>query len=166
MTGSEGRVVVGVSPSLGGLQALRYAVAEAVRRRAPLVAVRAWYLNASMRGMDQPRWREEMAADAVHTLHRAFEDGLGGVPAEVDVTAVVVENRADLALLAAAGRRSDLLVLGGRNGWLMSWIVKHCLRGAACPVIVVPPPELARTASRRAAVRALLRDAEQYTGRT
>jgi len=46
---------------------------------------------------------------------------------------------------------------------LMSWIVKHCLRAAVCAVVVVPPPELARTRSRRAAVRALLRDAEEYT---
>jgi hypothetical protein len=45
MTTPEGRVVVGVSRSLAGLQALRYAVAEARRRVAPLVAVRAWYLN-------------------------------------------------------------------------------------------------------------------------
>jgi len=163
MTTSEGRVVVGVSPSLAGLAALRYAVAEAKRRGAPLVAVRAWYLNGSMRGMDEPRWREEMAAEAVRTLYGAFEDGLGGVPADVDVTAVVAENRADLALLAVADRRFDLLVLGGRSGWLMSWIVKHCLRAAVCAVAVVPPPELARTRSRRAAVRALLRDAEEYT---
>jgi nucleotide-binding universal stress UspA family protein len=165
MTTSEGRVVVGVSPSLGGLQALRYAVAEARRRGAPLVAVRAWYLRTAMFGPEEGQWREEMAAEAVHTLRSAFETAMGGVPAEVDVTAMVVGDRVDVALLAAAHRRSDVLVLGGRSGWPMSWIVKQCVRKANCAVVVVPPPELARTASRRVAVRALLRDVEQYTGR-
>jgi hypothetical protein len=156
-------VVVGVSPSLTGLQALRYAVDEAARRDVPLVAVRAWYLNASMRGLEEHRWREEMAADAVRTVHDAFDDAMGGVPAGMDVTAVVVGNRADLALLAVADGQDDVLVLGGRSGWPMSWIVKHCLRKARCVVTVVPPPELARTASRPAAVRTLLRDVDEYT---
>jgi nucleotide-binding universal stress UspA family protein len=166
MDTAEGRVVVGVSTSLAGIAALRFGVGEAIRRKAPLIAVRAGYLNASMRGPEMRQWRDEMAADAVRTVHYAFDDAMGAVPPEVAITMVTVENRADLALLAVADRTSDLLVLGGRSRRLMSWIVKHCLRKAGCTVVVVPPPELARTASRRAAVRVLLRDAEQYTSRT
>jgi hypothetical protein len=158
------RVVVGVSPSPAGLEALRFAVHEAERRIAPLYVVRAWHFNASMRGPEERRWRNEMAAEAVRVVYEAFNDAMGGMPADLDITAVTVENRADLALLAAADRPTDVLVLGGRPGWLMSWIVKHCLRKASCPVVVVPPPELARTARHRTVVRGLLRDAERYAG--
>jgi hypothetical protein len=156
------RVVVGVSPSPSGLEALRFAVHEADRRLASLCAVRAWYLNASMRGQEAPRWRTEMAAEAVRTVHEAFDDAMGGMPTDLDIEVVTVENRADLALMAAAGSSTDLLVLGGRSGWLMSWLVKRCLRRARCPVVVVPPPELARVARRWAAVRSLVREAERY----
>jgi hypothetical protein len=44
----DARVVVGVSQSLTGLQALRYGVAEARRRQVPLHAVRAWRLDMGM----------------------------------------------------------------------------------------------------------------------
>jgi nucleotide-binding universal stress UspA family protein len=159
------RVVVGVSPSPSGLEALRFALREAESRQAPLYAVRAWYLNASMRGPEEQQWRAGMAAEALRTVYEAFDDAMGGMPADFDIEVVTAENRADLALLAVAGSSTDLLVLGGRAGWLMSWIVKHCLRKARCPVVVVPPPALARAVRRWSTVRGLVRDAQRHAGR-
>jgi nucleotide-binding universal stress UspA family protein len=159
------RVVVGVSPSPSGMEALRFAVREADRRQAPLYAVRAWCLNASMRGPEVQQWRAGVAAAALRTVYEAFDDAMGGMPADFDIEVVTVQNRADLALMAVADSSTDLLVLGGRPGWLMSWIVKRCLRKARCPVVVVPPPDLARAARHWAAVRGLVRDAERHAGR-
>jgi hypothetical protein len=76
---------------------------------------------------------------------------------------VAAGERTDRALLRIAGRRDDLLVLGGRTGVRrMSWIVRSCVRLAVCPVTVVPPPELAGAADRRSALRTLLRDLERF----
>jgi hypothetical protein len=40
VSAGRGKVVVGISPSLSGLEALRFAIAEARRRQVPLAAVR------------------------------------------------------------------------------------------------------------------------------
>jgi nucleotide-binding universal stress UspA family protein len=156
------RVVVGVSPSPSGLEALRFAVREADGRLAPLHVVRAWCLSTSVYEPVARHRRTEAAAEALHTVYGAFDEAMGGMPADLDIEVATPENRADLALLAVAGRSTDVLVLGGRSGWPMSRIVKRCVRQARCPVVVVPPPELARAARQRAAVRGLVRDAERY----
>jgi nucleotide-binding universal stress UspA family protein len=162
MTQFEGRVVVGVSLSLSGLEALRHGLAEARSRAVPLYAVRAYHLHPAMDGPDARQCREEMAAAALRTIHDAFDSAVGGVPEDIELAIVTVAGRADIALTRFAAGRTSLLVLGGRaRSRRMNWIVRYCLRGASCPVTVVPPPELADRAGRWA-VRGLLRDVEGY----
>jgi nucleotide-binding universal stress UspA family protein len=158
------RVVVGVSTSIAGLAALRFAVTEAGRRQVRLYAVRAWYLHPSWQTTEYRTLRTSLAVEAADTVRAAFDAALGGVPPGLPVAVISAGERADRALLRFAGRPEDLLVLGGRTGlrWT-SWIVRSCLRQATCPVTVVPPPELARAVDRPFSVRALIRDIERQT---
>jgi hypothetical protein len=41
-------------------------------------------------------------------------------------------------------------------------VARHCVRLASCPVVVVPPPALAREGGTRALRRAVSREAERY----
>ncbi|WP_433224368.1 hypothetical protein ACQP00_29365 [Dactylosporangium sp. CS-047395] len=130
----ERRVVVGVSQSLAGLAAPRYAVQEAQQRGAPLHAIRTWALPAHWHGPAVDAWRHEPRTEARRYIVETFD---------------------------AAGDESDLLIVGGRGGWRRrwpSWVVRRCLGAARCPVIVVPPPELAR--ARRRLTRRLNQDLE------
>jgi nucleotide-binding universal stress UspA family protein len=156
MTG-HGTVIVGVSHSLPGLQALRFAVAEARRRGMPLHAVRAWPAPATTRAGSTVLWRQELAVEARWYIREAFNSAFGGVPADVDITVVASSGRADVALKASASGDADLLVVGApASRWWHSRVVRGCTRGAPCPVIVVPPPELAR-ALRWVSLRRLVR---------
>ena len=162
----EDRVVVGVSLSLSGLEALRCGLAEARRRDVPLYAVRAYFLNLETQGPEARRCSDELADAALRTAYEAFEAAIGGIPEDIDVTVLAVADRADRALIRLSAGRSNLLVLGGRAGSRrMSWIVRFCLRRATCPVVVVPPPELAERAARHGVLRALSRDVEGYVNR-
>ncbi|NJC71309.1 universal stress protein [Planosporangium thailandense] len=151
-TQRRARVVVGVSQSLAGLQALRYGTAEARRRRVPVYAVRAWQVEPTWAGPDP--WRY---------IDGAFDLAMGGVPADIDVAVVAAEGRADVVLTGYAGYAEDLLVRGTAGRWWPSWLVRACTRQATCPVTVVPPPELARGASRAILTRRLLREAARVT---
>ncbi|GAA1039526.1 hypothetical protein GCM10009557_58350 [Virgisporangium ochraceum] len=162
MDGDLPRVVVGVSTSIAGLAALRFAVAEVRRRQVWLYAVRAWYLHPSCQTAEYRALRTNLAAEAADTIRAAFDAALGGVPADVPVAVVSAGERADRALLRFAENPEDLLVLGGRSGFRWtSWVVRSCLRRAICPVTVVPPPELARAVDRPFSVRTLIRDIER-----
>jgi nucleotide-binding universal stress UspA family protein len=160
----DGRVVVGVSGSLAGLEALRYGVGEARRRGAALHAVRVCQFNVTWGGVDVRRVREEMAEAELRYVFDAFDAAMGGLPRDVDVTVVATHGRSDLVLTGIARDRRDLLVLGGRTGRRPGRLVRDCARRAACPVTVVPPPALARAGGRGASARRLVREAEQYTG--
>jgi nucleotide-binding universal stress UspA family protein len=154
---------VGLAQSLAGLQALRYAVAEARRRGAALHAVRAWRFQVAWRGVEVDRLRREIAAEELHYAHGVFEAAMGGLPGDVRVLVAAPEGRPDRVLTDLASEWHDVIVVGGRTRrrWL-GWLVRGCLRRAGCPVIVVPPPEIARSASPAAMRRRLLRDAERY----
>ncbi|WP_238014919.1 universal stress protein [Dactylosporangium sp. AC04546] len=149
ITGDRRRVVVGVSQSLAGLAAVRFALREARRCDAPLYAVRAWALPSHWHGPAVNAWRHELRAEARQYIAEAFDAAAGGPPGDVDVLAAVPDARADRALVDAADDERDLLVLGARSSWRRlwpSWVVRGCLSAARCPVIVVPPPALARIA--------------------
>ena len=144
------RVFVGISESLAGLQALRFAVAEARRRQATLHVVRAWRYVAPWSGYDPQTSRVDLADAANATLLRSFETAMGAVPQDLTVVLVTVEARAGQALVAAADSADDLLVLGAftRRWRLVRSVVRYCVRRAACPVVVVPAPPLARRGTR------------------
>jgi nucleotide-binding universal stress UspA family protein len=84
----------------------------------------------------------------------------------VSVETVVLPDYPGPALVAIANRDDDLLVLGsGRRNRRGSGsrTVRYCAAWAACPVLVVPPPQLAREVSQRALLRQLRREIDDLT---
>lgn len=156
-----GRVVVGVDGSPGSLQALRHAVNTARSLNTVLVPVLAWsppggesanrrYPVASLTA----QWRKT----AERRLLAAFDDALGGMPMDLDVSARVVRGEPGRVLVGVADRAGDLLVIGaGRRGPLRhalhASVARHCLARARCAVVAVPPNPLARKLGRALTTR-------------
>jgi nucleotide-binding universal stress UspA family protein len=160
----EQRVIIGIEDSVTGLQALRHGVAEARRRRATVYALRAWSGGTSMQLGVPPSWRVELAAASAQLARQAFVTALGGIPSEVEVRVVAVEEIAGRALVAFADRADDLLVVGdsqraGLARLRSGRVARYCTRHAVCPVLVVPPPALARIG--RISARELTREAQR-----
>lgn len=173
MSGWGGRVIVGVSGSAGSLQALRRAVVEARLREAELWSVLAWIPpggeNLNRRHPDGyllGLWER----NALDRLRVAWDEALGGVPADLTARMFVGRGYAGGVLVRCA-RESDLLLVGtgSRNPVrraLGGSVAGYCARRASCAVLTVPPPPLqawvgrgmlARYLSRRKVVRELTR---------
>ena len=146
------RVVVGVDGSVSGLAALRFAVDEARRRGLPLHAVRAQsFLDLG----------DHSQIDAV------FAQAFGGLPHGVEVHREILPAPAATALAGRAGRPGDVLIVGTRGrGWWRSLLTgsvsRASLRTARCPVLIVPGPEMSRTARSRRRQRETWRGLERH----
>lgn len=132
------RVVVGVDGSLSSLAAVRRAGVEARRRDAPLVPVAAWTAcdGDSLRPLSELEYAARMRLDSVVEL--AFD----GAPQGLRIHPRVVRSEAGRALVAAADRPQDLLVVGsgrptGQRGLLHGSVARYCWARAACEVLVV-----------------------------
>jgi nucleotide-binding universal stress UspA family protein len=144
------RVVVGISGSLGNLAALHAAVTEARRSQSVLIAVLAWTPPGGETGYRRAPWKPLLdlcKEQAEATLEGAFADALGGRPADVQLTSVLIRGAPGSSLVGLAHRPSDLLVIGaGRHGRLARFrhgsVTRYCLAHARCPVLAVPQPEM------------------------
>jgi nucleotide-binding universal stress UspA family protein len=144
------RVVVGVSGSLGSLQALRLAADEARAREATLVPVIAWVPpggDFAERSHPSPYLRQIWREAARQRLADAFDAGLGGLPDDVAVLARIERGEPGPVLVDVAPSPDDLLVIGtGRRSpigrALHKSIGRYCLAHAKCPVLAVPPSAL------------------------
>jgi nucleotide-binding universal stress UspA family protein len=144
------RVIVGVNGSLGSLQALRYAADEARQRDVPLLAVIAWVPpggDLAERRHSSPYLRKIWREAAWERLRAAFDDGLGGFPADLRVEPHVERGETGPVLVDVANQPEDLLVVGtGRRGALGRMahrsVGRYCLAHAKCPVLAVPPSAL------------------------
>lgn len=144
------RIVVGVHGSLGSLQALRYAVAEARERGVPLVPVIAWTPpggDLAERSHPSPYLRRLWRDAACEALSAAFDAGLGGLPSDVRVEARVERGETGPVLVDTANEPGDLLVIGtGRRSLvgraLRKSVGRYCLAHAKCPVLAIPPSAL------------------------
>ncbi|GAA0629434.1 universal stress protein [Streptomyces crystallinus] len=149
--GGPGRVVVGVSGSLGSLAALRVAAEQARRGGRRLVAVIAWeppegeYLY--LRHPDRA-WAAHWEQEARQRLDGAFADAFGGLPLGVEVRTVAVRGRPGPALCTVAHRVDDLLVVGARTGAWRSRVRRYVLRHAECPVLTAPAPRAPKGVAR------------------
>ncbi|WP_327070314.1 universal stress protein [Kitasatospora sp. NBC_01302] len=138
----QGRVIVGVSGSVSSLAAVHRAAWEAVHRDAELVPVAAWLPT------DDPlRPLSEIEHAARRRLDVIFEQAFGGYPAGLLLRPRVVRAEAGAALVAAADRPDDLLVVGaGRPGRVARLrhgsVARHCHAHAHCAVLVVPASDL------------------------
>ena len=115
------RIIVGVHGSLGSLQALRYAADEARLRDVPLLPVTAWVPpggDIAERRHSSPYLRKIWRDDAWRRLWAAFDAGLGGVPADLQVEAHVARGEFGPVLVDIADQPEDLLIIGtGRRAW-------------------------------------------------
>lgn len=164
-TRRSARVVVGLDTTLSGLHALRRAVAEARRRGLPLRVVRAWNPGPTGAYPMLPDPHQEEAAAAARQVNTAFAETMGGIPPDLSVETVLVADNPGPVLIRHADQDDDLLVIGtGRRrrfSHRLSRTTRYCLARAACPVLVVPPPALARAGSQRALFRRLRREIEE-----
>ena len=150
------RVVVGVHGTVGSLQALRYAADEARHRNVPLVPVIAWVPpggDLAERRHSSPYLRKLWRDAAWERLWAAFDDGLGGVPADLRVEARCERGESGVVLVDVANQSDDLLVIGtGRRNRLHRMlhpsVGRYCLAHARCPVLAVPPSALMDEMSR------------------
>lgn len=165
MTG-QNTIVVGVDSSPHAREAVRYALVEAVRRGARVVAVRAFEMPATWYGgyevIVTPDPSEVTANIELRTLGllRAVAEELGGAARDVPIEALAILGSPAKALLDRA-RGADLLVVGHRGrGALASRVLGsvglHCLLHATCPVTVVPSAST-RPASEPAVAAAAVR---------
>ncbi len=144
------RIIVGVHGSLGSLQALRYAADEARQRDVPLVPVIAWVPpggDLAERRHSSPYLRKIWRDAAWERLMAAFDDGLGGTPADLRVEPHVERGETGVVLVDVADQPDDLLIIGtGRRSRLRRMIrgsvARYCLAYARCPVLAVPPSAL------------------------
>jgi nucleotide-binding universal stress UspA family protein len=143
------RIVVGVHGSLGSLQALRHAADEARQRDVPLVPVIAWVPpggDLAERRHSSPYLRKIWREAAWERLTTAFDDGLGGMPADLEVEPHVERGETGQVLVDIASRADDLLIVGtGRRGlgrFLHCSVTRYCIAHAKCPVLAVPPSAL------------------------
>ncbi len=171
-TDSGARVIVGVDESLAGLHALRRAVAEARRRRAPLTAVRVWSLPLHWppSPMGYPG-HEDLATQAEQVVHRAFTSAMIGAPHDLDIQIATVQGLPGSELVRLADRDDDLLVVGSRQRTLFRRVLRgstatYCVNHADCPVLVVPRHALAKAGTTRALSRRLRRDMRRLVDAT
>jgi nucleotide-binding universal stress UspA family protein len=144
------RVIVGVHGSLGSLQALRYAADEARQRDVPLLPVIAWIPpggDMAERRHSSPYLRKIWREAAWERLCTAFDDGLGGFPADLQLEPHVERGETGPVLVDVASQAEDLLVIGtGRRARLARMfrgsVGRYCLAYAKCPVLAVPPSAL------------------------
>ena len=135
---------------MGSLQALRHAADEARQRNVPLVPVIAWVPpggDMAERRHSSPYLRKIWRDAAWERLWAAFDDGLGGVPADLRVEARCERGQSGAVLVDVANQPDDLLVIGtGRRSrlrrMLRSSVGRYCLANARCPVLAVPPSAL------------------------
>jgi len=144
------RIIVGVHGSLGSLQALRYAADEARQRNVLMLPVIAWVPpggDLAERRHSSPYLRKIWRDAAWERLVAAFDDGLGGMPADVRVEPHVERGETGPVLVDVADQPDDLLIIGtGRRGrvrrLIRGSVARYCLAYAKCPVLAVPPSAL------------------------
>lgn len=146
------RVVVGVDGSEAGRDALVYALVTAARRGAHLEVVASYPLPLPWAGgtaalvPDPTALRERLEASVRALVDEALRDpavagAAGGT--ELHPQLHVYEGPAG-PVLVEHSRDADLLVVGSRGrgavrSAVLGSVALHCVAGAACPVLVVPP---------------------------
>jgi nucleotide-binding universal stress UspA family protein len=148
LDGNVPRIFVGVHGSVGSLHALRGAVTEARRTGGVLYSVIAWSAPGGDmldRRIPDAHLRHAWRHAALRRLRAAWNDALGGVPDDLPVHLLTEQGRPGWVLTGLADTEDDLIVVGsGRRGLAHRSVARYCVAQSRCPVLVVPPPALAR----------------------
>ena len=150
------RVIAGTSGSPGSLVALRYAEFLAGTYDTVLVPVLAWEPPGGDRAakVQSAGGLLQVWGDmACQRLRDALTAVWGEVPSDPRVQPHLERGPAGWVLVSIASRPGDVLVVGsGRRGALRravsGRVSRYCAARASCPVVLVPPPDLAREARR------------------
>jgi nucleotide-binding universal stress UspA family protein len=144
---AEHTIVVGIDCSPASKTALRWAIDEARRRQASVVAVHAWreptVAYDTYSGTSVPLLTPDDVEKVAHERAAATVAEVVGDDLSVPVTVRVCNGHAARQLVdASAG--ADLLVVGshghgGFAGMLLGSVSTHVLHHARCPVVVVRP---------------------------
>ena len=144
-----GRVVLGVSGSPENLHALRHAVQLARHYEATLIAVNAQPARTRLTRTRRtsPIWQHSASL----IVRAAFENGLGGLPPDVECVLLAAPGHPGPALVHVADRANDVLVLGTAHRRRGPRLTRHSVAAysidhAICSVLTVPPPPLASPA--------------------
>lgn len=152
-------IVVGVDGSAGSAAALRWALAEARVRGAPLRVVHAFEVprlplgDGAMAGPGlpvpaiPPDEHDRLRAASESQARRVVEETLerAGATDGVEITQETIEGPA-VPVLREAARGATLLVLGSRGrggfvGLLLGSVSQQCAQHPPCPVVILPPVE-------------------------
>jgi nucleotide-binding universal stress UspA family protein len=138
------RIIVGVDGSEGGRAALRWAVAEADRWEASLVAVWAWEFSPLAFATEVPVQLDELGDAVDESLQQLLLEELGAERA-AQVDARVVQEPPVMALVDLATPADHVVVgsrgMGGFKGLLVGSVSQQVVHHAPCPVTVVRPPD-------------------------
>lgn len=142
----DGAIVVGYDGSDGGREALDFAVDSGRLYKLPVEVVHAWLPSpppGRFAGYSGPRV-EDLRSSGEAVLSTALDHARSS-GAEVEVRGTLAEGTASAMLLDAAGEARLLVVgsrgLGGFGGLLLGSTSTQVATHAACPVVVVRPPD-------------------------
>lgn len=169
------RVVVGVAETPAGLRALRAAVDQARFLHRELFAVRAFDSPpdrdllqktgmAALPGYTPAAasWTQASRAaidaceqEQIRVIERAFANAMGCTPDDPVVRPTARLGTPGSVLVDAAYLEDDLLVVGAthRRSRFRKSTGQYCLEKAKCPVLVIPPHDLARRVIRKHSAR-------------
>jgi nucleotide-binding universal stress UspA family protein len=158
-----GRIVVGISAGVAGYQALRYAVAAARERQATLLVVRVF----DERSPVWAPWQATLIEAAAEEVRNAFRETFGGIPRDLSIRMISRVGLTGAELTGVANRPADVLVIGGSGTHRLTrpWsgaVARYCARHATCPVVIVPPPALARCGRAARLAKAAAAGAEEF----
>jgi nucleotide-binding universal stress UspA family protein len=160
MTSGQTQIVVGISTSLSGLAALRFAVAEARRRGLRrITAVRTW----PDYGHDRPTpWAPDRRLACLAQIDTAVATAFATRPIGVQILPRMPPGYPGKMLIRIVEDDGDLIVVGtGRRLRLGGGVGGYCARHAACPVVIVPPPVMAGRAPTRRITRSVRRELDR-----
>lgn len=156
-THPQAQIVVGVSTSLSGLAALRFAIDDARRRGiARITAVRAWPDNRPRRSS---AWAPNVMKICVGEISAAITTAFVIRPGDVTIQPRVPRGLPGPELVNLVANDSDMIVVGTRRRFRLGPDVGgYCARHAPCPVVIVPPPSMVGHANTRYFTRSLRRE--------
>ena len=147
-----GRVVVGIDGSAVSRDVLRHALATAARRGADVEVVATYPLPLPWAGgtravvPDPTALRTRLEATVRGLVEDVLRHPVIGSAANGDTprTRLHVSEGPAGPVLVERSRGADLLVVGSRGrgaarSAILGSVALHCVAGAACPVLVVPP---------------------------